>query len=324
MNRINHIDCSELAFDLFLQLRGIPGPRQEMRDFLGMSSAAEDDVTFSTHLQRPFNWHFYNNRGAVGDHALVPGHRTSERRYRSLLEKLDKYIKKCSEKPGRHSLEDVIEATGRIMHHVQDMSTPSHTIPVYHGPGLADHYESAIESYAGRLKIRVKEGKIATNEDDRLFIDISRDEIAAAIARTLDSDQGERPLLGLYESSAQATLAIIRQESVDLLCDGRRQACPLCQFWREHPADGGEGESFWVKILSEGFGCYGPLGNTFGKASFSVGTAFYEGIPEEYLRLYKTFIKKAAIESLVVLEFVARTSDIFTNPAIISEALSWN
>ena len=31
---------------------------------------------------------------------------------------------------------------GRILHHVQDMSTPSHVVPVYHGLVVKDRFET--------------------------------------------------------------------------------------------------------------------------------------------------------------------------------------
>jgi hypothetical protein len=56
MNKPNHTDSSELAFTLFLSFKGVVNRLEEMRTYLGISSASEDDVSFASKLQRPFNW----------------------------------------------------------------------------------------------------------------------------------------------------------------------------------------------------------------------------------------------------------------------------
>lgn len=323
MNKPNHTDSSELAFSLFLETRGVAKPLGEMRAYLGMSSASEDDVSFSSKLQRPFNWHFYNNRKSIGNSDWIPGHRTSEKRFASLLEKLEKYIGKCAKNPDRHNVEDLVEATGRIMHHIQDMSTPSHVVPIYHGPGLSDHFESYIESYARRIKPHLSQSHDHGAEGDRAMVCITPAEIKAAIDQAF-TNPAAHPMAELYESSAQATLKLLKEESVTLYCNGVKQSFPLTAFWQENAGGTREDESFWLRKFSEDFGSFGTLGNNFGKMNFTVDKAFYEGSPDEYLRIYKKLLKKTLIDSVVVLEFVARRSEVFTNPAFATQALSWN
>ena len=107
MNKPNHSDISQAALTLYLRHEKVEKTFDKLRDYLGVSSASEDDVTFSSQFQRPFNWHFYNNNGLISDNILVPGQRTSEKRFATLLEKLDHYVAKYSAKPDRHHIEDL-------------------------------------------------------------------------------------------------------------------------------------------------------------------------------------------------------------------------
>ena len=324
MNKPNHIDSSESAFSLFLNFKGVVQPLEKMRSYLGMSSASEDDVSFASKLQRPFNWHFYNNKKSIRDNDWIPGHRTSEMRFTSLLEKLEKYIEKCAQDPDRHAIEDLVQTTGRLVHHIQDMSTPSHVVPIYHGPGLSDHYESYIEAYAGKISPVLVPPHDKEAADDRSKVFITPDQITDAIS-LLDRHSDENPMITLYRGSAEATLSFLQDESITLYCNGTKQAYGLTSFWQENNGSNAkDGESFWLRKFSEDFGSFGPLGNNFGKTTFSVNDEFYEGNVDEYLRIYKKLLKKTLIDSIVVLEFVARRSGIFTTPPFAAEALSWH
>lgn len=322
MKKKNHIEDSEAAFALFLQWKGVAKPLEKMQTALGKSSASEDDVSFSSKLQRPFHWHFYNNNNLIADNDWIPGQRTSEKRFKTLLEKLGKYIDTCKLDPDRHNIEDLVEVTGRLMHHIQDMSTPSHVVPVYHGPGVSDHYETYIENYAGKIIPRFIAAHGGADAGERLKADISTAEIDKAIGQSLDR-RGANPMMDLYESSAQATLKFLKENSLVLYCDGAEKSYPLTVFWQENDGSGAEsGKSLWLRAFSKGFGSFGLLGNNFGKLNFSVGNKFYEGSPDEYLRVYKKLYEKTLVESIVVLEFVARKSKIFTNAALVAEALN--
>lgn len=311
MKKKNHTEHSEAAFTIFLQWKGIAKPLEKMRTSLGKASASEDDVSLSSKFQRPFHWHFYNNNNLIADICWIPGERTSEKRFKTLLEKLGRYIDRCKCDPDPYKIEDLVEAAGRLIHHIQDMSTPSHVVPVYHGPGVSDHYETYIESYAGKIIPRFVAAHGGADTGERFGVDISAADIDMAIGQSLDR-RGASPMLDLYESSAQSTLKFLKENSLALYCNGVERSYPLTAFWQEND---GSGESLWLRKFTQGFGSFGLLGNNFGKLNFSVGNQFYEGSPDEYLRIYRELYVKALVESIVVLEFVARNSEIFTNPS---------
>lgn len=324
MNKPNHSDISKAALSLYLQYQKVDKSFDKLCEYLGVSSASEDDVTFSSKFQRPFNWHFYNNNGHITDNILVPGQRTSEKRFGTLLEKLDKYVEKCSQKPDRHHVEDLVETTGRIMHHIQDMSTPSHVVPVYHGPGVKDCFETFIEAYAEKITpvLVVAGGGII--DQSRMTIPITEEEIVKAkqaVGAGTDSDV----LMKLYDDSARATLRFVKENSINLYCDGISKVVPLTSFWQERNGATEHGEEgFWLRAFSKDFGSFGPLGNNFGNVAFVAGGNFYEGNTDDYLLVYKKLLKKAVIDSVIVLEFVARKSQVFTKTDFATEMLSWH
>lgn len=324
MNKPNHSDISQAALTLYLRHEKVEKTFDKLRDYLGVSSASEDDVTFSSQFQRPFNWHFYNNNGLISDNILVPGQRTSEKRFATLLEKLDNYVAKYSAKPDRHHIEDLVETTGRIMHHIQDMSTPSHVVPVYHGPGLKDSFETFIEAYAEQIHpVLVADGGGGTDQS-RMTVTVSESDIARA-KQDFTAGTDSSLLMKFYDDSARATLKFLKENTITLYCDGIRKDVPLTSFWQEkNGASEHSEEGFWLRAFSQDFGSFGSLGNNFGNSAFVASGKFYEGNTDDYLSVYKKLLKKAILDSVIVLEFVARKSQVFTNAAFATEMLSWH
>lgn len=97
-------------------------------------SAREDDPTF----HRALNWHFYNRDKKIGHYwkFFLYCNGSNELIYNERLEALVKMI--ARKKP----LEDIYEQAGRVAHHIQEMSSPSHVAPIYHV------YEDRFDIYA--------------------------------------------------------------------------------------------------------------------------------------------------------------------------------
>jgi len=84
---------------------------------------------------RALNWHFYRREGSpIPERTRWLRMRpTSEHIFAAHLAKMQSY---AVDDPRRYRY------LGRIVHHIQDMSTPSHVRPVYHDPLVHDHFES--------------------------------------------------------------------------------------------------------------------------------------------------------------------------------------
>jgi hypothetical protein len=90
--------------------------------------------------QRIKNWHFYRANDFIKEKEffiLGKSYTTSEKR-------VEKLISKVKSKVGNRKR---FITLGRIIHHIQDMSTPSHVVPIFHGPGKEDVYETHMMEY---------------------------------------------------------------------------------------------------------------------------------------------------------------------------------
>ena len=308
----NHTDYTLSALQLFEEWKGIKIGHDDIKILLGQSSADEDSTTLGSKFQRPFNWHFYNNGGLIKDNPLIPGHRTSEKRIGKLIEKIDEALGKFKKQPKRKYAKRLLNVSGRLAHHIQDMSTPSHVVPVYHGPGLKDEYENFGAEYAGKIETIFFADKSNSILDNRLAISVTVNDINGhneAITGTSD-----HILHNLHISSAKQTLAYLRDNKFSLHVNGKKTILGWSGFWREK-------KSRFLKCKDkknggsekhQGFGTFGPLCNNFGLPFFDIDGTFYEIDHREYFHLYKYLFKKAVLDTLVVIDYLHNNSTIFS------------
>src|SRR5574344_1165926 len=87
------------------------------------------DIEDAPSGQRISNWHFFRSNEKMP--SLSWPHLDSRGRVQALQDQLR-----------RSTEEERYELIGRLLHHIQDMSTPSHVTPIYHDGLPADPYES--------------------------------------------------------------------------------------------------------------------------------------------------------------------------------------
>lgn len=87
-------------------------------------SVHEDNPT----LSRVLNWHFYNRDKKIGHYwkYFLYCDGSNEHIFNERLNALKDMIN--AKKP----LKDIYEMAGRIAHHIQEMSSPPHVVPIYH------------------------------------------------------------------------------------------------------------------------------------------------------------------------------------------------
>lgn len=216
------------------------------------------------------NWHFYpaNDllRQPLWGFINLTSHELVARRQKALIAEIDH---------GRS--EKLFTLFGRLLHHIQDMSTPSHVIPVYHAPGLADTYEDYLITDWGNL-VRAHDPDWRDSQD------------SARYERFTD----------LYEAAAQATLKELAPSklTVQVLIDGVATQADKSLFWKPH----GQVEGKPPKHYGHGFGGFGILGMHFGDSSVQhVGDHTYHVEPEGYYKVASIFVHKAIVDSLAAL-----------------------
>jgi hypothetical protein len=89
---------------------------------------SEDDPRNPKMLIRPFNQHFYNPRKEDWQWS----------RSGSIDVRFQRMVRRLF---GRIDREKYYYSVGELVHHMQDVTNPSHVVPVYHGPGKRDIFD---------------------------------------------------------------------------------------------------------------------------------------------------------------------------------------
>ena len=190
---------------------------EELSSAFAKGALDEDEIG----LTRLLNWHFYNNDKKLGHYwkFIFYCNGSNERIFRKRLDKLEAMF--ISKTPKR----DIYAQAGRVAHHIQDMSSPPHVMPIYHiGRDKFDGYE-----YEPRLVSVVDTTAICTD-------------ISESVVYPLE----------LLERAAQNTLKAVRNPVV-FKAGITVENETWMKFW------GGPED----KELS-GFKTYGEYGNVFG------------------------------------------------------------
>ncbi|MDT8376247.1 MAG: hypothetical protein RQ867_05830 [Mariprofundaceae bacterium] len=254
-----HREITAKAVDIFTT-RSRSGFGQKLSTYADDVAKGSVEADRFPVFDRATNWHFYRENKllkATRFWGLFMVHPTSDHILGKRVKSLSQHIQQAESAPTPdkkdRALRRAFELAGRALHHIQDMSTPSHITPIYHGPDLpfnqipgawsvTDHYE---EFTAGKTVMRSGLGKVTVSEDE---IDRIRSR-AAGISLT-----------GLYEEAAKRSLDIIFNDPassfIDCTVNGKPSRIPLTMFWQKHSQspDGGR---------VAGFGSFGPLEKVF-------------------------------------------------------------
>jgi len=185
----------------------------------------EDAIT----PKRMLNWHFYRSNEEIETKCYMIFNPTSEDIFHKRIKKMNKYGK--DDKRRYNNL-------GRILHHIQDMSTPSHVIPIYHGPTLSLKDKLNIKDYFEEFMVK------QTNTD--------------TLGEKVILGNSQKDFNALYKDAAEATLEYIKTatfELKDVESDGRKKILRLNEFWQNYE----QNENPKLK----GFGSYGALHSYF-------------------------------------------------------------
>ncbi|MDX8403581.1 MAG: hypothetical protein R8K54_04145 [Mariprofundaceae bacterium] len=209
-------------------------------------------------FERATNWHFYkeNELLKATKIGLVMVHPTSDYILGKRINQLHDHISNAKNATSSYvkdnELEDAFELTGRALHHIQDMSTPSHITPIYHGPDfpfnqvdgaliVPDHFENF--SAERKVIIPLLEA-----------IDISKNEFDQI------ENEADISLSGLYDDAAKRSLNSLFDDPASNFIEGvvndNPSPVPLSMFWQKHSLNPAGG-----KIA--GFGSFGPLEKAF-------------------------------------------------------------
>jgi hypothetical protein len=191
-------------------------------------------------IARIAHWHFYRSNDRIEPFTpLLQMERDSKGIFLRRVAEMRRLLEDPEAEERR-----VGEALGRVIHHLQDMGTPSHAVPIYHL--LDDRFE-------GCMVAMLRAGSIRADSDcpvEHVAVDPE----------------------GIYRDMAEGTLEMIRTQRVRFRrTDGKLEEFPWSVFWRgwEEKED----------PKNHGFGTFGTAQALFGRVWF--GRRFRESFRHE-------------------------------------------
>lgn len=290
MKAADHKTISVAAINQLNQLEVTSASVFFGRNINSITDASED--VDSAGYSRATNWHFYNDncqhtiksKNDFGFFDNIKLHKTSE----FILQKRDVQLGKAIDEK---DIDKICEYIGRILHHIQDMSTPSHVVPVYHGIIIKDKFESYLNDYLQSEK----------DPDSDIF------SIQAGEFNALEKSK----MFSIYKESAEDSLQYLysNANTCNMTVGGEEQQLGWSYFWLRHednlpgayPIEGDD--TNYASEDFDGFGKFGPLGKHFGELDqFTKNTTTYQIKQEEYNKLCQYLVHKMTLESIRALK----------------------
>lgn len=200
---------------------------QEVIDYSGLEDSDPHEGNIGTRLA---NWHFYHGHDEK-DVWFVKG--VIRKTFHTRWKKMEMSFYKAN------TISDKSRSTGALIHFIQDVTNPSHVVPVYHGPGRKDLYDYY---------------PIQEDSMRKLF------QSNCAKVKSLAINES---IPGLLHSTAKATLESLK-ETIQYNQNGIDESMEL-------------GNALWSLPSHKSgdfFGDYGVWGNNFGKTEFE--TEYYK------------------------------------------------
>lgn len=218
-----HQELTRIAIQEFQDQ--LPTEILEYRDQIIKGTIIEDNV-YTFPPTRLWNWHFYrqkNSNNSIPERVKLYMRPTSEVIFGKRIKTM---IKLAKNNPKRY------EYLGRIIHHIQDMSTPSHVVPIYHAKKPTDYFESFMVYAIKNFEFDSKISTIMTDPN----IDLE----------------------AIYDNAAKEMLAFLKDNTVNATVNGEdKTELKLNIFWQNKEEE--------EDIKHTGFGTYGILHGYFDK-----------------------------------------------------------
>ena len=299
MKPSDHKKITQFTFDQYNDLfsdafRALP------KTFTTQTVQATADEDEKKPLKRFTNWHFYKS----GENPHKESFRCcffirinlySHLIYQEHIDTLNDIVTPQGNRSpaslSQEQLATLARAFGGIIHHVQDMSTPSHVTPIYHGPWWGpgkfkkrqDHFEDFSQRYNTAHPL---------NHNGILQIP---DNIPDLFPNDLD-------FMTIYHQTAEATRQYLRTTTFPATRNNIPEEMPLTAFWQEYDFDT-DPES---ANETAGFGQYGPWENCFGerKTSRTLDGVQWTIAFDTYQFIYFELISKMIADTLRCLRLL--------------------
>ena len=250
-------------------------------------------------LVRAKNWHFYRaeNSPYLRKFLSLIGTVYPSSRHIYTIHTFE--LSRLLNRREKSDLDKVMLLAGRIIHHIQDMSTPAHVMPVYHGPAFPFSFPSKHDALE----------EFSKNHIDNYLVSNSSNAISNCDRERIEKES-EMDLIDLYDLVANRTLVYLESDEASFPAhiNGKVKTVGSDLFWikydPEHP--------YFDK--HDGWGEYGP----FGEAPRGSGVPFdtsdtreYKGAKytiffADYEHIYTHLIRQMTIDALTVLRYIEK------------------
>lgn len=237
-------------------------------------SVNEDNLSF----ERLTNWHFYPSNQKLQQQNEVECYKLNVTPTSSKIIKKKQKQLKSEVKIGISC--QLFEVFGRILHHIQDMSTPSHVVPVYHSFGKKkDEYEVYLIEEADSVFKKMLE---------------ERNNIASVFSENQEND-----FFTLYNKAANRSLAHLKSDKTkfEYTLNGQQEQGDPSLFWLPYsPSDVEANNLNPCKV--EGFGRFGLLGKSYGLTNINIDGKKFLVKERIYIELATDMISMATRDTL--------------------------
>lgn len=232
--------------------------------------------------KRGKNWHFYPANKTIEEHEHIfwsfPKIVIRPISRPILKIRMDK----LNSLAGGGACKKLFKTFGRALHHIQDMSTPSHVVPAYHGPKLKDKYEDFLVDHWEALSGRV-------NDEQEKLMDVLTEPAVDLV--TLYGKAGKRLLRHLYSNDSTFAVTL----------DGVQTKGTAELLWQQYDPRKDQSHKR-VPFDIPGFGDFGPVGIHFGETEpFEEKSHTYQVDHDTYLKIAAHFVASAVADTLRAL-----------------------
>ncbi|MDK9709306.1 MAG: hypothetical protein OEL83_19895 [Desulforhopalus sp.] len=250
-------------------------------------SMDEDNISPS----RGLNWHFFpsNTTIANGEISLVPiffpNFKLRPTSLFWITKRQGDFLELIQDGASKH----LFSTFGRILHHIQDMSTPSHVVPVYHGPSMEDSFENYLTMTSPVNHWEAIEKRL---QDMQGYFDAVLSGVATEDFTSLYNKAAHRVL-----SELQAPLNLFPVVINNDYPDAKVSSDAFWLFYDGQDAD-------TVPLRIKGFGRFGHLGKKFGVCTtYNVQGKDIKIMPSVFEDIAVHYMKSAVEDSLRALKY---------------------
>ncbi len=193
------------------------------------------------------------------------------------------YINELEQQMAQGMSVDTYVLIGKILHLVQDVSSPTHVAPILHSFNSRDSFEDRLNS---RIKLYISNYTLSQDGFNK-------------ICQEQEHHQEQQCVEWIYQDAASRTIDYIGDEKsqFEVKIDGKKTQGGWHLFWLNHEHIQ-SGPIYGKRPKFHGFGGYGPLGKHFGQERITAFRKKYE-IPNSVFEGLSHFVVRKSIEDSI-------------------------